>query len=280
MIRVKRDIHAVAMQDLYRERLAQLILQIDLLACAQCLSTRKLVQRDRKDRIRIRHTVSFLRHQMDIDDLADLHVCDRCVKSADHHACTADELDRLTAVIGRIKLASVIQGTTVMDTALSAYVASFQRILATVTAMAAAFMTAAVMVAVMVMMIASRSRIDQFTLKISFNDFVGISLGACADFDACVCKCLLGTAADTAADQYIDCVVCKQAGKCTVTDAVGTDHFTGDDIAVLDIIDFKELCPAKMLKYISLIISYCNFHFCLPSLSDLSGRSGRTVVLL
>ena len=60
---------------------------------------------------------------MDINDLTGLHFLYGFIKALDHLAGTADKLQRLSPVIGRIKLRSVIKRDLIMDTALLIHVA-------------------------------------------------------------------------------------------------------------------------------------------------------------
>ena len=54
---------------------------------------------------------------MDVDFFADFHLCNGCIEAADHLAHTADELERFAAVVGRIKLGSIVEGYSVVGTA-------------------------------------------------------------------------------------------------------------------------------------------------------------------
>ena len=54
---------------------------------------------------------------MDVDFFADFHLCNGCIEAADHLAHTADELERFAAVVGRIKLGSIVEGSSVVGTA-------------------------------------------------------------------------------------------------------------------------------------------------------------------
>ena len=65
--------------------------------------------------------------------------------------------------------------------------------------------------------------------------------------------------ADTG-EYTITWTVGKYSGKCAMSYSVRTDHLTGDHFIILYFIHFKMLCSSKMLKNLSVIISYCNFH--------------------
>ncbi len=117
MVGIERDIGLVFCGNFYRERLAVLVLQITLLSDLYFLCSRKLCDRNGENCVRIRHSVSLLRHQMDVDFFADFHLCNGCIEAADHLAHTADELERFAAVVGRIKLGSIVEGSSVVGTA-------------------------------------------------------------------------------------------------------------------------------------------------------------------
>ena len=68
------------------------------------------------------------------------------------------------------------------------------------------------------------------------------------------------TATDSSANQRLHVPVGKYSGKCAMSYSVRTDHLTGDHFIILYFIHFKILCSSKMLKNLSVIISYCNFH--------------------
>ena len=68
----------------YRERLAALVCKVYLLADFQVLRTREICDLKCENRVRIRHSVSFLRHQVDLLDLTDFHIRNCRVKSLDH----------------------------------------------------------------------------------------------------------------------------------------------------------------------------------------------------
>ena len=101
----------------YREGLAVLIGQIDLLACLQVLGAGKPGDFKGEDSVGVRHAVGLLRHQMDVHNLSRLHIGHSRVKSLNHHARSADKFQGLPAVVGRIKLRPVVEGASVMGAA-------------------------------------------------------------------------------------------------------------------------------------------------------------------
>ena len=121
-------------------------------------------------------------------------------------------------------------------------------------------MTAAV-VPFFVMMVAVGACGYQFASEICFHCFVCISLCTGAQFHACFRESRLCPAADAAADQHIHVLSGQKSGKGAVSASIGPDHFTGYNFVILHFVNLKLLCPSEMLKDISIVISYCYFHF-------------------
>ena len=120
--------------------------------------------------------------------------------------------------------------------------------------------TAAVSVFVMVM-ITVCSGGYQFTFQISFHCLIRIAFRSGAQFNPCFSKRCLRSAADAAADQHIHRLFRQKTCQGPMSHTIGSDYFTGDYFIVLNLIYFKKLGSSKMLKYISIIISYSYFHF-------------------
>ena len=62
------------------------------------------------------------------------------------------------------------------------------------------------------------------------------------------CKRILRPAANPAAKQCIDTVLCQKSRECSVTASLCIYHLFPLNDAILDIIDLKLLCVSKMLK--------------------------------
>ena len=122
------------------------------------------------------------------------------------------------------------------------------------------FMASAGMPFFVVMVITVCSCRNQFTFQICFYNIIGVSLCTGNHLDSSLCECCLSASADTTADQNVDTLLCQKACQCAVSSSVGTDHFTGNYFVVFHFINFKRLCFSKMLKNLSIIVCYCNFH--------------------
>ena len=164
---------------------------------------------------------------MDIDDLADFHLCHCLVKSQDHHACSADKRERFAAVIRRIELRAVVKGSPVVDADALSGVPAFHGITGASAAAAAVVFTAVivavsaaalvvvvvavasaalvvftvVMVAALVplamaVVVAVRACVDQFALEVRFDRLIRVAGCACADFDPRIAESVQRSAAD------------------------------------------------------------------------------------
>ncbi len=302
VVGVQSDIGLVLGGHSDREGLAHHISEEDALTDVEVLGAGELGDLDREDLLGVGHAIGLLRHEVDVDSVADLHVSDRLVKAADHHARTADEVQGLAAVVGGVELGTVVEGSPVVDpaglagilalqddpgstaaaasaaAALFAFTAaaaflSFAAAAAflalTVVAAAAAFFPFAVVAALValavVMVVAVGTRGDKGARQIIGDRLVRIALGSGDDCDPSLLESVHGTAAKAAADQDIDRVVRQKSRKGTVANAVGPDHLTGDDLSVLDIIDLEILGPSEVLEDVSVLISSCNSHCGLSS---------------
>ena len=66
--------------------------------------------------------------------------------------------------------------------------------------------------------------------------------------------------AKTTADQNFNVLLCQKSCQRTVTGAIAADHFRCNHLTVFNIINFKRFSMSKMLEYLSVLKSYCNFH--------------------
>src|SRR5699024_8573271 len=61
-------------------------------------------------------------------------------------------------------------------------------------------------------------------------------------------------------NQYIHRLSSQKSSQSSMSSAVRTNHFTGNYFIIFHLINFEKLCFSKMLKNISIIISYRYFH--------------------
>jgi len=83
---------------------------------------------------------------------------------------------------------------------------------------------------------------------------------ATVKLDSSLGKCHLCTTADAAANKSIYAKHRKQACKCSVTAAVGVNHFAFYNCSILCGINLKLLGVTEVLKDLPIFVSYCNFH--------------------
>ena len=124
MVSVKGNVGIILFGYQYRNRLTELVLQVNSLANGQVFRTRQLGNRHGEDSLRISLTVCFCRQQMDVNLSANLQVCNSCIKAFNHLACAANKFQRLATIIGRIKLLAVIKGTFIVYATGFSYITS------------------------------------------------------------------------------------------------------------------------------------------------------------
>ena len=89
---------------------------------------------------------------------------------------------------------------------------------------------------------------------------VGFTHDTAVELDSSFGKGHLCTAANTTADQHVDTIGTQETGQSAVTAAVGGLHFGRNDLAVLHGIELHIFRVAKMLEYLTVVVSNCNFH--------------------
>lgn len=127
---------------------------------------------------------------------------------------------------------------------------------------ATAVFTASVVLAVMMVMVVAFGIgiISKLTCNKALYCLVRISVDTAIELNACLGKCHLRTAANTAADQHIHIEPGKKAGKCAVSASIGVDHLIGENFIAVYGINLELLRVAEMLKNFTIAISYCDFH--------------------
>ena len=290
MIRIQGDGLFVTCRHRYGKLLPAAVRQIHLLSDAQLLGAGQLCDLDPEYRARIVNAICLLRHQMHIDYLADLHIRNCRIKSPDHHPGAAHKLQRLTTVVRRVELSSVIEGPAVMHlqlftdilpldsghTAAAAASGAAAFFFPVTAVMVLTMMTTAVLpgmvgavVILSMMMITGHAGILQFAPQIGLHGRIRIALCTCAHFDSRIGKSILRTAADAAADQHIHAVTFEHARKRSVALPVRIYYLGGNDLLILYLIQLKKLCLSKMLKYFAVVVGHCNFHLCFISLFNI-----------
>ena len=89
-----------------------------------------------------------------------------------------------------------------------------------VTFLSVVMMAAGMTFSMMIVVVAVRACIHEFSAKICLNSCICIPLRACAKLNTLLSEGCLGSAANTAADQHIDRMACQKAGQCSVAGSV------------------------------------------------------------
>ena len=135
-------------------------------------------------------------------------------------------------------------------------------------------MTAAAMLSIAMltaMMIAGHRRvIAELSCQQSSHSLITAALDPAVQFDARIGQCLLGTAADAAANERIDASTPQQARQSAMSLTIRTDYLTGRHLISLAHINLKSLRLSKMLKNIAICIGNRNFHIYRLLLSQMS----------
>jgi hypothetical protein len=132
----------------------------------------------------------------------------------------------------------------------------------TVVSMAAAaiLIVVSALMTLAVMMITIGSAVDKFTPEVHLYSSIRVAGRTRADLDPGVPERIQSASAQTAADEDLYILIRKKAGQRSVTDAIGTDHPTVDDLVVFYLVNFEVFCSSKVLEDVSVVISNCDFH--------------------
>ncbi len=126
--------------------------------------------------------------------------------------------------------------------------------------MISAGMTIAVFV---IVMIAGGIRVLYKRLcKESCHSFIGVAYISAVKSDTCLLHSHLSSAADTSADQNVSLCVFQEPCKRTMSCTHCSNYLLVDYLSVSNIVELKLLCPAEVLKDLSVFIGYCDSHNC------------------
>ena len=123
VVHVKRDVAVLDLGHGGGEGVAGGVCQHDLLTGGEALGAGQHAHGNGLDEVLALLAVSLGGRDVDVDDLADLHVLHGRVEAADHLAGHAGELQRLVAVTGGVELGAVVERAHVVDLDLLALVA-------------------------------------------------------------------------------------------------------------------------------------------------------------
>ena len=197
---------------------------------------------------------------MDFLYLANFHVCNSSVEALYHLACAADELQRFSAVVGRVELGAVVEGSAVVGAAGLADVLSADAVsvVAAVSALVSAFMAFSVLMLSVV--IAVGAGVLELSPEVSLNSLVRASACACAKLYAAVLQSSNRSRSYAAADQNVYSPILQQSSQSLVACAVRAHDLRGDYFSVLNIVYLKLFGVSEMLEHIAVFISYSYLH--------------------
>lgn len=89
---------------------------------------------------------------------------------------------------------------------------------------------------------------------------IRISLYAREQLDSRRCQRISGAAADSAANQNIHAVSFQKARQASVSLTVGVYYRRRHDFSAFRLINFEFFAMSKVLKYLFIFVSDCNFH--------------------
>ena len=198
----------------------------------------------------------------------------------DHLSGSAYKFQWLSAVIGRIKLGTIIKGTSVMGTAGLSDIRTFKirHMCATTSAASTAvsatgmfffsrsffcccfFMLSTAGMTFFVVMVTICTCRFQFSCKIGIHCRIYFSCCTGYNFDTGFFQRFLCTFSDTATDQNICTLLRKESCKRTVSGATSMNNLHGSDLSVFYLIHFKSFCLSEVLENRSAFVCYCYFH--------------------
>ena len=101
---------------------------------------------------------------------------------------------------------------------------------------------------------------DKMTGQIVRHSGICIAGNAAKQLNPGLCKSVLRTGTNTAAENDIYTVLNKEAHQCTMTLPIGRNDLTAQNLAVFCIVDFELCGVAKVLEHLTVFIRNCDFH--------------------
>ena len=113
----------------------------------------------------------------------------------------------------------------------------------------------------MVMMVAVGIWIkNKISCKVIRNNAVSCAGNAAKQLNPGLCKSVLRTGTNTAAENDIYTVLNKKAHQCTMALPIGRNDLAGRKLTVFDVINLELCGVAKVLVYLTVFIRNCDFH--------------------
>ena len=113
----------------------------------------------------------------------------------------------------------------------------------------------------MAVMVAVRIGVkNKISCKVIRNNAVSCARNAAKQLNPGLCKSVLRTGTNTAAENDIYTVLNKEAHQCTMALTIGRNDLTAQNFAVFCIVDFEQCGVAKVLEHLTVFIRDCDFH--------------------
>ena len=113
----------------------------------------------------------------------------------------------------------------------------------------------------MAVMVAVRIGVkDKISCKVIRNNAVSCARNAAKQLNPGLCKSVLRTGTNTAAENDIYTVLNKEAHQCTMALTIGRSDLTAQNLAVFCIVDFEQCRVSEMLEHLTVFVRNCDFH--------------------
>ena len=101
---------------------------------------------------------------------------------------------------------------------------------------------------------------NKISCKVIRNNAVSCARNAAKQLNPGLCKSVLRTGTNTAAENDIYTVLNKKAHQCTMALTIGGNDLTAQNLAVFCIEDFEQCGVAKVLVHLTVFVRNCDFH--------------------
>ena len=113
----------------------------------------------------------------------------------------------------------------------------------------------------MAVMVAVRIGVkNKISCKVIRNNAVSCARNAAKQLNPGLCKSVLRTGTNTAAENDIYTVLNKEAHQCTMTLPIGRNDLAGRKLTVFDVINLELCRVSEVLVHLTVFIRNCDFH--------------------
>ena len=101
---------------------------------------------------------------------------------------------------------------------------------------------------------------NKISCKVIRNNAVSCAGNAAKQLNPGLCKSVLRTGTNTAAENDIYTVLNKEAHQCTMTLPIGRNDLAGRKLTVFCIVDFEQCGVSEVLVHLTVFVRNCDFH--------------------